>query len=188
MVQIIDVTDEAEGVPVPEAAPAVTDPGKPSRAQSVLDSIRSKADRARENLTMEIPLPSTVPGPIALRVGVPTEAAETTLLVQSGSGNVNSDLADLAAGVVGISALERGEWEPVDGLDVRTLAVAFAEQLYGADRSAAITSDVDAIRELFSAGTPPTVNAQAVRSAAAVYRRWSADPLSFRTDDPQESE
>jgi hypothetical protein len=183
MAEVVDVTAvEAETEP---AVPAAATSAAPSRAASILDAIRATAAEARTNLWWDMPLPDTVPGNLALRLGVPSEARESTLLVDVAAANLDHDLEDLAVNILGVVDLDDDE-DVIEGLDATTLAAAFAEQLYGAPRP--VVSDVDAVRELFSMGSPPRVNAQALTSVAALYRRWSANPTSLRSSDPTTSE
>lgn len=181
MAEVVDATTIDE---TPAAAPQ--EQPVASRAASVLDQIRAKASRARENLWWDMPLPDTVPGNLALRLGVPSEARESTLMLEAGRpSSVDNDLADISGSILGVVDLDDPE-DVIDGLDVITLAAAFAEQLYGAPRP--VPDETAAVRELFSAGSPPRVNAQALTSVAALYRRWSANPTSLRSNDPPPSE
>lgn len=173
----VPTVDEEPVAEAPSAVPA-------SRAASVLDKIRRTANTARENLHLDLALPDTVPGNLGLRLGVPYEAARTVLLVDKpGGGNVDDDLADLSANIQAVVEADGDGWSVVEGLDVITLAAAFAEQLYGAPRP--VESETDAVRELFSMGSPPQLNAQAVTTFAAVYRGWSANPTRFSVTPSQ---
>lgn len=179
MATVVDASQpvELDEAPVAEA--------RVSRAASVLDQIRESASRARENLYWDMPLPDTVPGSLALRLGVPDTVAESTVMLEAGrQSSVDNDLADLSQCILGVVDLD--DEGVIDGLDVITLAAAFAEQLYGAARP--IPDEAAAVRELFSAGTPPRVNGQALASVAVIYRRWSANPTRLRSVDPEQGE
>lgn len=182
MATVVDASqvDVESAVQVDPPAPA-----RPvSRAASVLDNIRAKASRARENLWVDVPLPDTVPGNLSLRLGVPVDVAELAFFPAGGrSGEqADRDIRDLASNMLGVVA----DGEIVEGLSAQDIAAAYAEALYGAARP--IADDEQAVRELHSAGTPPQVNAAALRSNATLYRVWSTDPTPPRTSIPSPSE
>ncbi len=179
MATVTDITDGAPEVATPEVPAQAAE--APSRAQSVLDAIRANAAAARKVLWVDVPLPDTVPGGLGLRLGIPTDARESAL---DESPSIDNCLADIATNIVGV--VDLSDDSIIDGLDVITLAGAYAAELYGASRP--VSSEVDAVRELYTRGSPPSLNAQAVRSIALRYRRWALDPTPPRSSGQAPSE
>jgi hypothetical protein len=153
-----------------EGAPEV--PG--SRRDAILDRIRKNADAARENRTIDLALPDNVPGDLGLRLGVPREVHGSIENDMMNLVDLGKDIRELAANVVGVSEFSGGQWQPVDGLTIEDVAVAYGTAVRGTQP--AISSREQAVREVFTSGTPPQVESHALSTTARLYRRWALDP------------
>lgn len=144
---------------------------------SILDKIRAAGENARRNRTFVMELPREHAGEgLGLRLGLPTEAVFTfsddvAFLANNLNRQVADELTFLAHNIRSVVTFEDGEWVDVPNVSVQQLAAGYASSLTGGD--VPVSTDEDAMRWLYSIGTPPQVNAQVASVAAKSYRLWA---------------